>query len=78
MGWNSKGEAGGVGERGFTLEREGRVIPDDEIVPRDACLELFDVLGAKRKTLHANPGMHAAVPAFEVASSADYLDRYVR
>ncbi len=29
---------------------------DDEIVPRAACLELFDALGSARKTLHANPG----------------------
>ncbi|MGD8415978.1 MAG: hypothetical protein PVH91_02855 [Pseudomonadales bacterium] len=46
---------------------------DDEIVPRDACLTLFGALGSKKKTLHANPGLHSAVPAFEVRDSADYL-----
>lgn len=46
---------------------------DDEIVPRDACLTLFGSLGSKRKTLHANPGLHAAVPAFEIRDSTDYL-----
>ncbi|MEM7220810.1 MAG: alpha/beta fold hydrolase [Pseudomonadota bacterium] len=51
---------------------------DDEIVPRDACLELFGLIGAKRKTLHANPGLHAAVPQFEVAASADYLASQLR
>lgn len=51
---------------------------DDEVVPRDLCLELFDALGAQRKTMHANPGLHAAVPAFEVAASVDYLERYVK
>ncbi len=50
---------------------------DDEIVPRSACLELFEVLGSNRKTLHANPGAHAAVPAFEVVASVEYLDRYL-
>ena len=46
---------------------------DDEVVPRDACLELFDSLGSKRKTLHANPGAHAAVPQFEIAASVGFL-----
>ena len=46
---------------------------DDEIVPRQACLELYGILGARRKTLHANPGSHATVPAFEIRDSVDYL-----
>jgi len=50
---------------------------DDEIVPRDACLELYDALGTTKKTLHANPGKHSAVPRFEVQGSVDYLDRYL-
>jgi len=48
---------------------------DDEVVPRDTCLELFGLIGAKKKTLHGNPGAHAAVPRFEIAGSADYLAR---
>ena len=50
---------------------------DDEVVPRDACFELFAALGTKKKTLHANPGIHQAVPAFEIESSVDYLNRYL-
>ena len=50
---------------------------DDEIVPRQSCLDLFDALGSRRKTLHANPGAHAAVPTVEVVSSVEYLDRYL-
>ena len=46
---------------------------DDEVVPRDRCLELFSTIGSRRKTLHANPGLHAAVPAFEIRDSTDYL-----
>jgi len=46
---------------------------DDEVVPRDRCLELFATIGSKRKTLHANPGLHSAVPAFEIRDSTDYL-----
>lgn len=50
---------------------------DDEVVPREQCLELFGMLGSTRKTLHANPGAHSAVPVFEVVASVDYLDRYI-
>lgn len=48
---------------------------DDEIVPRDACLELYDLIGSKRKTLQANPGLHSQVPLFEMRESAAYLDK---
>lgn len=51
---------------------------DDEIVPREHCLELFGLLGSKRKTLHCNPGAHAAVPKFEINASAKYLNRYLK
>jgi alpha-beta hydrolase superfamily lysophospholipase len=51
---------------------------DDEIVPRDACLRLFAELGSKKKTLHANPGRHGEVPAFEIRASVEYLDQYLR
>jgi pimeloyl-ACP methyl ester carboxylesterase len=51
---------------------------DDEIVPRDKCLALFDLLGTPKKTLHVNPGRHASVPRFEIEASAAYLDKYLR
>lgn len=51
---------------------------DDEIVPRDRCLDLFGLLGSAKKTLHANPGAHSAVPTFEVVASVDYLDHHLR
>lgn len=51
---------------------------DDEIVPRDRCIELFGLLGTKKKTLHANPGKHMAVPGFEIAGSVEYLDRHLK
>ena len=50
---------------------------DDEIVPRDGCIELFGALGTKKKTMHVNPGLHSAVPQFEVKASVEYLDRYL-
>jgi alpha-beta hydrolase superfamily lysophospholipase len=51
---------------------------DDEIVPRDSCLNLFSMLGTAKKTLHANPGAHQDVPQFEFAASVEYLTRYLR
>ena len=49
---------------------------DDEMVPRDEALALFDAFASPAKTLHANPGRHAAVPAFEWDSAAEFLARY--
>jgi len=50
---------------------------DDEIVPRDEGLALFDAIGSAEKTLHANPGTHVQVPMFEVDSSAAFFARHL-
>ncbi len=50
----------------------------DELVSRQSCFDLFDALGSSRKTLHANPGRHQAVPRFETIASVEYIDRYLR
>jgi dienelactone hydrolase len=50
---------------------------DDEMVPRDEALTLFDTFASPAKTLHANPGRHAAVPAFEWASAAEFFARHL-
>ena len=50
---------------------------DDEIVPRDEGLALFDAIGSAEKTLHANPGTHAQVPMFEVDSSLRFFARHL-
>ncbi len=42
---------------------------DDELVPRDSGLALFDAFASREKTLHANLGRHAGVPVFERESS---------
>jgi hypothetical protein len=49
----------------------------DQKVTRDLALELFDVLATDRKTLHANPGRHSAVPTFEIVSSVHYISRLI-
>ena len=46
---------------------------DDEIVPRDAALRLFDLLGSEQKALHANPGTHTTMPAAEFRDSTAFL-----
>ena len=50
---------------------------DDELVPRDSGLALFDAFASREKTLHANPGRHAEVPAFELESSARFFARHL-
>lgn len=39
---------------------------EDELFPRDGYLKLFDAIGSNDKRLHANPGLHPAVPAEEI------------
>jgi dienelactone hydrolase len=51
---------------------------DDEMVPREAGLALFDALGSAEKSLHANPGRHVEVPAHELESSARFFARHLR
>lgn len=46
---------------------------DDELIPRERALELFDALGSRDKGLHAHPGRHAAVPADEMRAVPAFL-----
>ncbi|GAA3224118.1 dienelactone hydrolase family protein [Nonomuraea helvata] len=50
---------------------------DDRLVPRDQGLALFDALASPDKTLHANPGDHGEVPAFETDSSLRFFTRHL-
>lgn len=50
---------------------------NDQLVPRDDALALFDRLGSLDKRLHAHPGEHAAVPAEELVFSVDFLARHL-
>ncbi|MEV0731854.1 alpha/beta hydrolase [Polymorphospora sp. NPDC050346] len=50
---------------------------DDERVPRGQGLALFDAFGSAEKTLHANPGGHGKVPAFEVDSNVRFFARHL-
>jgi fermentation-respiration switch protein FrsA (DUF1100 family) len=50
---------------------------NDELVPRDSGLALFDAFASRQKTLHANPGRHAGVPAFELERSERFFTRHL-
>jgi pimeloyl-ACP methyl ester carboxylesterase len=50
---------------------------DDELVPRDHALALFDLLATRDRRLHLNPGAHAAVPAEEYGHSEAFLARFL-
>jgi pimeloyl-ACP methyl ester carboxylesterase len=50
---------------------------DDEMVPRESALELFDALGSADKTLQASPGGHREVPRAEIESSALFFTRHL-
>jgi len=50
---------------------------DDELVPRGSGLALFDAFASAEKTLHANPGLHANVPGFELDSSQRFFSRHL-
>jgi len=50
---------------------------DDELFPRDDGLALFDLLGSKDKTLHANPGGHLGIPRAEFGHAMQFLRRHL-
>ena len=51
---------------------------DDGPAPPDLGLALFGAFASPEKTLHANPGRHAGVPAFELDSSERFFTRHLR
>ena len=50
---------------------------DDEHVERQSGLALFDAFGSAEKTLHANPGGHREIPAFELNSASRFFVRHL-
>ena len=50
---------------------------EDELFPREGCLELFDALASDDKRMHANPGLHPEVPGAEIDFSFDFLRAYL-
>lgn len=50
---------------------------DDELMPRQSCLDLFLAIGSNDKRLHANPGAHSAVPAEEMEHSEAFFVKHL-
>ncbi|MFF9478765.1 alpha/beta hydrolase [Streptomyces sp. NPDC014733] len=50
---------------------------DDERVPREAGLALFDAFASQEKTLHANAGKHLEMPRFEADSAVRFFARHL-
>ncbi len=63
--------------RRITVPVEFLVQWDDERVPREHSLALFDAFGSAEKSLHANPGGHGEVPPFETDSAARFFHRHL-
>ncbi|SPF05910.1 dienelactone hydrolase family protein [Streptomyces sp. MA5143a] len=63
--------------RRITVPVEFLVQWDDERVPREQGLALFDALGSAEKTLHANPGGHGEIPRFELDSTVRFFARHL-
>ncbi|WP_432095272.1 alpha/beta hydrolase [Streptomyces sp. bgisy100] len=61
----------------ITVPVEFLVQWDDERVPRAESLALFDALASGEKTLHANPGKHGEIPAFELDSAVRFFARHL-
>jgi dienelactone hydrolase len=75
----------GLGGPEVSAEAAGRItVPveflaqtNDERVPLAQSLTLFDALASTEKTLHANPGGHGEVPAFEFDSTLRFFARHL-
>ncbi|MEU6579028.1 alpha/beta hydrolase [Streptomyces sp. NPDC046805] len=50
---------------------------DDEHIPRQSGLALFDAFASTQKTLHANAGRHKEMPRFEADSAARFFARHL-
>ena len=50
---------------------------DDERIPRAHGLALYDAFGSADKSLHANPGKHGDLPAFEFDSALRFFVRHL-
>jgi len=61
----------------ITVPVEFLVQWDDERVPRAQSLALFDAFASAEKTLHANPGKHGEIPAFELDSTLRFFARHL-
>jgi len=63
--------------RTITIPIEFDLQWDDEHIPRQAGLALFDAFASTEKTLHANAGRHQDLPRFEADSAVRFFARHL-
>lgn len=63
--------------RRITIPVEFDLQWDDEHIPREAGLALFDAFASEEKTLHANAGRHLELPRFEADSAVRFFARHL-
>jgi pimeloyl-ACP methyl ester carboxylesterase len=63
--------------RQITIPVEFAMQWDDEHIPREAGLALFDAFASSEKTLHANAGRHKELPRFEADSAVRFFARHL-
>ncbi|QKW34214.1 alpha/beta hydrolase [Actinomadura sp. NAK00032] len=61
----------------ITVPVEFAIQWDDEHIPRQAALALFDAFASAEKTLHANVGKHKELPRFEADSAVRFFARHL-
>ncbi len=62
--------------KGITIPIEFALQWDDEHIPRESGLALFDAFASTEKTLHANAGRHKELPRFEADSAVRFFGRH--
>ena len=63
--------------RQITVPIEFELQWDDEHIPREGGLALFDAFASTEKSLHANAGKHMELPRFEAASAVRFFERHL-
>ena len=64
--------------RTITVPIEFDVQRDDEQIPFEDGLALFDAFASSEKSLHVNAGKHMELPRFEAASAVRFFERHLR
>lgn len=63
--------------RRITVPVEFALQWDDQHIPRQSAMALFDAFASPQKSLHANAGAHKEVPRFEVDSMVRFFTRHL-
>ena len=50
---------------------------EDELFPREGCIEVFDAFASVDKRMHSNPGLHPEIPAEEIDFAFEFLRGHI-